>query len=245
MPEIEIDLDFDLNLGENVGTRYIRAKKVETVSAKRVKYSNARKLAKQIKLEDNTRWDVIVPGNFIFGDLIEAFVVENNAKIKEMTISTLSMDDNNIDSLRNLYEWNRLDKLNIVISNFFYAHERHSLMPYMIDELDIDNKFQVAVAAIHTKIVLMETTGGKKIVMSGSANLRSSDNIEQFTIEENKELYDFHKEWHDVLLNKFSIIDKSQPKIEDKSRAHKPQAGHRGKKLWNTLTENEKMKDVE
>ena len=38
------------------------------------------------------------------------------------------------------------------------------------------------------------------MVLHGSSNLRSSGNIEQFTIEENPELYDFYKELFDKII---------------------------------------------
>lgn len=73
----------------------------------------------------------------------------------------------------------------------------------------IDNRFQLAVADIHTKTVHFNTSGGRKIVMHGSANLRSSGNIEQFTIEENPELYDFYEEKFSKILEKYATINHS------------------------------------
>lgn len=77
----------------------------------------------------------------------------------------------------------------------------------------------MAVAGNHTKICLFETDGGKKFVIHGSANLRSSDNIEQITIEETPELYVFYKEFHDRIINDYSIINKDK----------------RGKQLWKAI----------
>ena len=39
------------------------------------------------------------------------------------------------------------------------------------------------------------------MVIHGSANLRSSGNIEQFTIEENPELYDFYEDLFENIIN--------------------------------------------
>jgi hypothetical protein len=46
------------------------------------------------------------------------------------------------------------------------------------------------------------------IVISGSANLRSSNCIEQFTITESEELYNFYKEWFESLRENYSILKK-------------------------------------
>lgn len=223
---IEIDIpeiDLDLNLGTvKFDNRYQKAKVIQSLPDGMIKYSNAKKLASKIDLDKNDRYNCIVAGNFIFGDFIEAFIVENNIKCLNVTISTLSLDQNNVDSLHNLIEGEFIEELNLVVSDYFYSHERGQLIPYIYRELDIDDKFQLAVAGSHTKICLIKSLGGKHIVIHGSANLRSSSNIEQFTIEENKELYDFYLEYHEAIIEEYKTINKNQKK-------HK---SLRGKKLW-------------
>jgi len=54
-----------------------------------------------------------------------------------------------------------------------------------------------------------EMNGGRKYVIHGSANLRSSDNIEQFMIEENSELYDFNYIFHKKIIDNFATVKKS------------------------------------
>ena len=69
----------------------------------------------------------------------------------------------------------------MLLSIYFYANEKYQLIPYLRKKLDVNNRFQLAIAGIHTKIVQFETNDGQKIVIHGSANLRSSGNVEQFT----------------------------------------------------------------
>ena len=203
------DMDLDISIADNgFDNRYIKSKVAKDIPAHKLKYRNAIKLANNIKIEEGIRYDCIVAGNFIFGDFIEAFITHNNAKCLQLTISTLSLDQNNVDSLVNLMTGNYVDNLNLIISDYFYAHERGSLIPYIYDKLDVDNRFQLASASSHTKITMFETLGGKKIVMHGSANLRSSSNIEQFTIEENPGLYDFHFEYHNRIIEKYMTMNK-------------------------------------
>jgi hypothetical protein len=172
-------------------------------------------MAKDIKVEKDTRIFAIINGSFIFGDFIEALIVENNWGIKEMTISTLSMSDENIDSLANLINGDYLDKLNLIISTFFYANEYNRgtcLVNYMYEQLDKDNKFQLSVAATHCKTCIFETHCGLKIVIHGSANLRTSDNLEQIMIEENETLYNFNLEYQEQIIEKFKTINKDKEK---------------------------------
>jgi len=176
------------------------------VKAYSVKYDNAVKLAKELRLAPGGRFNVIISGAFIFGDFIEAYIVQHNIKIPKMTITTLSMSQDNVDSLANLIHGGFVDQLNLIISHYFYANERRGLVPYIYEKLDINNRFQLAVAGFHTKTVTFDTTGGKHIVIHGSANLRSSQNIEQFTIEDNQELYDFYNEYQDNIIEKYQTI---------------------------------------
>lgn len=219
---MDIDLShFDLVGGYDEQTRYVKPR-LQAIKQSQIMYETAVQLAREIKIDKGERADVIVSGSFIFADFIEAFIVENNARYKKMTISTLSLSQENIDSLANLVQWRLVDELNLVVSAYWYSHERWSLVPYCYKELDKDNKFQLAVAGIHTKTCQFETFGGKKIVIHGSANLRSSGNIEQFTIEENPQLYDFYDDIYSNIVDRYGTIKKSI----------------RGKTLWKEITKN-------
>lgn len=169
-------------------------------------YDNAVKLAKELKLGYGERAEVLVNGSFIFGDFLEAYLLEYKAVCKKMVISTLSLNENNIDSLHNLITHGWIQHLDLIVSHYFYSMERYKLIPYLYRQLDIDNKFQLSVAFIHTKTVHFETLGGRKIVMHGSANLRSSGNVEQFSIEENPELYDFYDEAFGKIIERYATI---------------------------------------
>ena len=184
--------------------------------AHKVKYKNALKLAKDIGIldKDGQRVFAVVDGSFIFGDFIEAYLVTHNPLAKRMVISTLSMSQENVDSLKNLFTGDYLEQLDVVVSDYFYSHERHNLIKYMYEHLDINNSFQLAVCRTHTKITLIETECGKWLTIHGSANLRSSDNIEMFSIENSKDLYDFNLEWHDEVITKYQTINKMVRSLE-------------------------------
>lgn len=205
VPNIDASLVDFINADETEETRYTKPKAVNETS-QHVMYDNAMQFARSIHISDGLRIDAFVSGNFVFGDFIEAFLTSRNARAKEMTISTLSLNQNNIDSLSELMRNNYIGRLNLILSVYFWGNERHTLIPYAYRELDIDNRFQMAVADIHTKTVHFETEGGKKIVIHGSANLRSSGNIEQITIEENHDLFDFYEEKFKLLIKKYSTI---------------------------------------
>ena len=82
-------------------------------------------------------------------------------------------------------------------------------MPYIYAQLDKEDRFQLAVAGTHCKMCLIETMQGSKVVMHGSANLRSSGNMENICIEENETLYDFNFESQESILKEYSTIKKA------------------------------------
>ena len=227
----EIDIAFDLNLEEfgeieidlsfEFDSRIHKPPRVKELSSKNIKYKYAHDLANDVKIEKGCRYNVVVNGSFIFGDFIEALIVNNNYHVKKMTISTLSMSQNNVDSLANLINGNYLDELNLIVSDFFFSHERHGLIKYAYDILDIGNKFQLAVCRTHCKLCIIETHCGLKLVIHGSANLRSSDNIEQFAIEDSETFFDYQNEYQDRIIEKFQTINKTV----------------RGKQLWQLITQ--------
>ena len=190
-------------------SRYIKPKKTKDIPDRHLKYSIAEDLARDIEIDEGSRAFVLINGTFIAGDFIEALIVEKNWHVKELTVSTLSLSENNIDSLANLINGGFVDVLNLVVSDYFYSHERRNLIPYAYKELDKDDKFQLAAAGTHCKLTMIETHCGKKITIHGSANLRSSSNIEHLCIEEGAELYNFNMEVQRSILEIHKTINKS------------------------------------
>lgn len=175
------------------------------------KFEYAEGLANSLKIEKNQRYYVIVGGTFIFGDFLEAMCYKNDWLLKKCTISTLSYNEDNVGSLLNLLNGDYIRELNLIVSDYFYSHERNKIIKYTYEKLDnIENsKFQLAVCGTHCKTICFETECGLKVTIHGSSNLRSSGSIEQFMIEESSELYDFNQEYQDVIIEKYQTINKS------------------------------------
>lgn len=218
----DLDLTFDAGFAEENKDRYHNPPAYKGIKEKHVLYSHAIRAANYIEIGEGMRSHMVTAGSFEFGDFIEALFKERNIQSRRMTISTLSLSRNNVDSLGNLLLDGWVDQLDLIVSDYFFAHERKNLVPYMLHELDVDDRFQLAVAGSHTKIVTFETYGGKKFVMHGSANLRSSACLEQTTIEENPGLYDFYLDFHESILKEYSVIKKPI----------------RHKKLWQAVRKN-------
>jgi hypothetical protein len=212
-------------------TRYDRPRIYDNVLGE-VAYEHACDFVDGLDLHDGYRAFAFVSGNFVFGDVLEAMVERRKAAPKSLTIQTLSMSEENIDSLANVVDMldGRLERLRIILSVYFWGHEHRAgqLVPYLYEVLDVpDLDFDVAFASIHTKIITMETIGGHKLVMDGSANLRSSRNIEQLRIECDGELYDYIEGFADKVFAAYSVLNKDMP-------YPKPVRGNR---LWGAITD--------
>jgi hypothetical protein len=217
-PDLKIDVGFDFQITEN-SNKYFTPKPDKGVDKKFIKFDNAIKMAREVILSKNKRYFCLLSGNFIFGDFIESFIMLKKLKVKNLYISTLSMSKENIDSLANLLIWGAVDNIYLAVSDFFYSHNKNTAIPYIYKTLDFDEQLDFCVSSNHTKITMIETYCGKKVVMHGSANLRSSSNIEQLMIEHDDDLFDFNKQWLDNLFQEYSTINKSL----------------RRKKLWQTI----------
>jgi hypothetical protein len=212
-------------------SRYFSPPKQKETPERLLKYRFAEEIAESVAPEKGMRVFVLLDGSFIAGDFFEAWIVKHNIHVKKMTISTLSMSENNVDSLANLLNAGYVDELDLIVSDFFFSHERRNLVPYLYKELDKNNRFQLAAASTHCKLCLIETHNGSKVVVHGSANLRSSSNIEHLCIEESPALFDFLLSTQVGIIEKFKTINKSvryqdlwQTVLQEAKAARKPEA---------------------
>ena len=136
MGDTDVDIEDDTGLFDVLGTddnsnnRYMRPR-ICHMPSECVRYENAEQLARDLKITTGIRIDTFVSGSFVFGDFIEAFLRINNCKAVNMTICTLSLNQENVDSLYLLMTKGFIDNLKLLISGYFYTHERRALIPYL------------------------------------------------------------------------------------------------------------------
>jgi hypothetical protein len=136
-------------------------------------------------------------------------LVENDLVAEEILIANYSCSAANVDSLKGIQEHRLTGGLGIVLSDGFFSHERkNGIIDYMLQELADGKLFALAIAGVHTKITLIKTTCGQHIVIGGSANLRSSLNVESITIDNCPTLYNFHRTWIRGIISKYLVKHK-------------------------------------
>lgn len=204
---IDIPEIFDLGLlPQDDSARYRKPTLQKAVVAN---YDNAVDFASKIELREGFREFAFVSGKFIFGDFLEAMSQLGKWEVDRLTIQTLSLSQDNIDSLENVVTMDEPSALHFLISDYWYAHEvkRDGLVHELYDKLDIGDGFRCAFLRTHSKVMTIKTKAGHKIVIHGSANLRSSDNIEQVCIENDPDLYDFCEAFADGILDQYDVVN--------------------------------------
>lgn len=171
-----------------------------------VHYKNAAQLVKKLNYfpEKNTAVYIWLQGNFIFGDFIIQFIVENQIQLSELTIITLSITADNIEALDELIKQGYCDKINLCLSEYYMRTEKikQTKTAELLNKIAESNpNFKLLSTETHQKIVLMHTKKENKIVFHGSANMKGSQNFEQLMIENNDYLYDFNYEQLKTLTN--------------------------------------------
>ena len=171
-------------------------------------FKNAKDFASKIDLTKRTT--CFLGGSFVFGDAIEALIMDRKLEVEKLTVYSYSMSENNVDSLNWLLEDEYVDELVIILSSFFFSDEKgaNGLVQYMIEQLDIGNKTQIAFCRSHIKAVCIKTIDGEHIVIYGSANYRAANCIEQIVIEPCKKLYEFYDNMATDIVEKYKLINK-------------------------------------
>ena len=107
--DFSLELDFDLDdfdiledLDSHPQERILKPRLDPDTITQMVTFKNAEEFAEQIDLSPGARTFAWVDGSFIFGDIIEALWNARNVQVKAVYISTLSMSQENVDSLHNL-----------------------------------------------------------------------------------------------------------------------------------------------
>lgn len=204
------DLDFRIDEQETKTFVKPHLRKAQTVD-----YVNALEMCRDMRLCEGFRMFAFVAGNFVFGDLLEAMTQTRRWTISKMTIQTLSLNRYNIDSIANIVKMSGMEELRILISYYWYANYlnakkgEQALVPYLFETLEPLTNLSVAIMRTHSKVVSVLTNKGNKVVMHGSANLRSSDNIEQVCIECDPDLYDFVERFADEALAEYDVVKKN------------------------------------
>lgn len=118
--------------------------------------------------------------------------IELLGTIDELTIGTLGFNRDNCRDLCAMLDAGTVRRCTLVVSDYFRSSDRTIFADC---RRDLESRGQrVVVCRSHAKLLLF-SADGRQIVVETSANLRSSQNFEQFSIIADAELLAFHRTW--------------------------------------------------
>lgn len=139
---------------------------------------------------------IVSNGSFDYFNLIP-ICVDLMKKCNEFYFSTWTMNRQNVEQLFKLYDENKIKTINGLVGLYFKTRE-----PQVFNDLYegiLKRGQKVFSNENHSKITLLEN-GKDFISICGSANFTANPRIEQFTVSNDKQLYEFHKGWMDEIL---------------------------------------------
>lgn len=152
------------------------------------------------------------PGESLHGlmtgryDLMHLLVVilENKPVAVEcLRLTTLSYNGRNLAEMLRLLESGKVRQLSLICSKFFAEHDK-DLYEETLQEFRKRGQ-RVAAPRSHAKVVTMQFADGEKLILEGSANLRTNSNREQFCLIHDAGLHDWHAAWIDQLIKTHEI----------------------------------------
>jgi hypothetical protein len=189
----------------NVKVRLDQGRAISTRQARRTMRAldQPRKAAEQIGHlpdRDESR-HLVLHGSYPLAAFIPAFVKLAGEPIQEFYGTTLSFSESNIDLLERMVMAGELKQVSIICSNFFAAEGLDKRIYDRGVEFAKKHGYRIAAVRNHSKLMLFRFKR-RRFVVSSSANWRSASNIESAEIYQSPELYNFHRDWIEELLDK-------------------------------------------
>jgi hypothetical protein len=112
--------------------------------------------------------------------------------VDHLALSTLSFHRRNSEALLSWIDAGLVARLTMVCSVFFREHFAET---FDAIHQALKPPHRIAATRTHAKLICMHFTSGRKMVIEGSANLRSNGNAEQYTLVNDAQLCDFWTNW--------------------------------------------------
>lgn len=141
-------------------------------------------------------WHHIMTGAYDGFDLVDAILDHaGGPSIATLYLATLGFNEANTTRLLNLMDAKRIGTCRMLVSMFYEADHKEAAVCYRLaHELPARGGWYHATRT-HAKIIAAHLSDGRAFVVESSANLRSCRAIEQFTITQDTDLYQFHRTW--------------------------------------------------
>lgn len=163
---------------------------------KLIRPENAQAIVPLLPRDADERLHCILRGDFVLCDLIPA-IIQARGRCPHLRIATLGMSAGNADTLATLQSRGQIGTMTLVVSHYFREVDKTSTWREVTQILK--DRCSFTVKRCHAKVICLPTESGDSFIVERSANLRSSDNLEQMLVLNDAETLAFHADWIDAL----------------------------------------------
>lgn len=146
---------------------------------------------------ENESIHIISNGSFDYFTLVPICIELMGNSCNNFYFSTWTLNNSNSEAILKLYDDKKVQKINCLVGLYF--KKREAAVFNMIYEGLKERGQRIFSNENHSKITLLDN-GKDYIVIEGSANFTANPRIEQFTVYNSKQLFDFHKSWMDEII---------------------------------------------
>lgn len=124
-------------------------------------------------------------------------------EIDELYLAIYRINEPTVSTLTELIDGGCIKFAAFVLSSFFNATKKPEVWTRMLSDFCQQNpeKTKYAFAHIHAK-VMAARSGDDFFIFEGSGNMSDNARIEQYVYENNKQVFEFHKDWIIGVINK-------------------------------------------
>jgi hypothetical protein len=140
---------------------------------------------------------IVSNGSFDYFNLIPIAIELMGGRINDFYFSTWTLNNSNSEAILRLYDEGKIKSISCLVGLYFKSREA-AVFNMLYEGLKKRGQRMFS-NENHSKITLMDN-GVDFIVIEGSANFTANPRIEQFTVINSKELYDFHKKWMNEII---------------------------------------------
>lgn len=112
--------------------------------------------------------------------------------IEELICAFYRIGKKVIQELKDLHDNNKIQNIHFLVNDAIpkLTPDCYNLLKSLESE-----KWILRLENNHTKIILIKTNKGNHYIIEGSGNLSINARIEQYSFDNNQELFNFHKKW--------------------------------------------------
>lgn len=142
---------------------------------------------------------IVSNGSFDYWGFVPLMIEHLGAPVTRAYFSTWTLNRHCCKELFEMLDDGQIEQCGFLTGIYFKSRES-AIYAQLVSGLQARGQKYKALEN-HSKLVLLEC-GKNYIVMEGSANFTANPRIEQNTIYNSKELFDFHAEWIEEVLSK-------------------------------------------